>query len=287
MDIAKARIFAVVFFLFAVAEIARAQDTIQFAIAGDAGLTGPDIEELKDSILINGFREVILPGDNLYAGRYDWTWDGWKRVGLSFPVVAIGNHNGGYGKEMSYFSMPGEYYSKVIKGARFIVLNSDNEKTATEQCSWLENELEAAEDRLIFLVYHHPSYDLAAGHSWRSKESFQKCIRPILSAYKAKISAVLLGHDHISTLVDFGGVPAIVAGSGREVDKSKSVSYKEGGVQIQTAYLAPREKHWVSLTYREGDQKASIAFHRVQDQAIVCRARVQAELIELDQSCRR
>lgn len=282
-----AQIFSILFCLLVGAGVAPAQETTHLALAGDAGLSGADMDELKDSIYANGYREVVLPGDNLYAGRYDWTWDGWKRAGLKFPVVAIGNHHGGYENEIRYFAMPGEYYAKVINGARFLVLNSDNEITVGEQCTWLRDELQKADEKLIFLIYHHPSFDLGGGHSWRSKEAFQKCIRPLLLAYKSKISAILLGHEHISSLVNFGGVPAVVAGSGREVDKAKKVSYGEDGVKIQTAYLAPREKHWVSLDYLEGDNKASIIFRRVQDHAIVCRAEVQAEHIEMDSSCNR
>ena len=130
-------------------------DYFRMAVMGDAGLTGPDLDNLRSSIASEKINSLILPGDNLYFGRYNWTWDQWKQQGFNFDVVAIGNHHGGYDKEISYFKMPGEYFAVVKNKARFLVLNSDNQDNVDQQISWLRNELANATEKLIFLVFHH------------------------------------------------------------------------------------------------------------------------------------
>ncbi len=106
------------------------------AIMGDAGEAGADLNALKRSVMREGISSIIMPGDNLYSGTYASVWNDWKKSGLNFDIVAIGNHNDGYENEIAYFNMPAEYYSVKKDGARFIVLNSDNEENVAEQFAW-------------------------------------------------------------------------------------------------------------------------------------------------------
>ncbi|MGE0764630.1 MAG: metallophosphoesterase [Bdellovibrionales bacterium] len=247
----------------------------RMAVIGDAGLTGTDLDNLRDSIGLERVQSLILPGDNLYFGRYNWTWDRWKREGFRFDVVALGNHHKGYQNEIHYFGMPGEFFSTEKNGARFLVLNSDNVENAELQCAWLDEEIEKVTEKLVFLVYHHPTFNLNAGHDWRGKEKFQRCLRAFFKKNIERLTAVLLGHDHISTLVDFGGVNAIVAGSGREVNRSTPVNYEEDGFQIKTRYLAPMTQHWVSLDIPQAADQVDVHFIRVSDQTRTCSVKIK------------
>jgi hypothetical protein len=255
------------------------------AVIGDAGLAGGDLNRLRQSISNEGVKSLILPGDNLYFGTYQLTWTKWKTQGFHFDVVAIGNHNKSYQAEVSYFNMPGEFYSVVKNGARFIVLNSDNEATLDQQFSWLESELSVAHERLIFLVYHHPTYSVGSDDAWTQKKEFQLRMRPLLKLYDHKITALLLGHAHISALMDFGPTIGIVAGAGREALSANVVSYIENGEAIRTRYLAPAVQTWAKLEIADNAREAWVHFVRVSDNVKVCTAYLHNGYMELISGC--
>ena len=256
------------------------------AIVGDAGLIGPEMDALRDSIMNEKIKSVILTGDNLYFGNYAWTWNNWKKSGINFDVVAIGNHHKGYENEIKYFGSPGEFYSVVKNGARFIVMNSDNQANLDAQFGWLQEELTKAQEVLIFLVYHHPTYTSGSDDHWRQREQFQLRMRSVFKSELAKkISAVFLGHAHISALINFGDIPAVISGSGREVLKAKPVSYMSEDTAVKSLYLAPQTQHWASLKISENATEAQIEFIRVADQARVCTAVIGNRKITLDANC--
>ncbi len=256
------------------------------AIMGDAGRAGAELNKLKASIEKEKITSIIMPGDNLYAGTYESVWDNWKQSGFKFDVTAIGNHNSGYAKEANYFGMPSEYYSVVKQGARFIILNSDNAANVTEQFTWLKKEFAAATEQLIFLVYHHPTFTISKSHTWGEKKSFQLQMRDFLKANHPRITALLLGHDHMSEFVNFGPVPVVIAGSGREVRNEGPVSYTENDFKIETRFLAPQTAHWGLLEILPGAQEAVIHFVRVSDQKRSCTARFRNSDMILEGECR-
>lgn len=256
------------------------------AVMGDAGRAGSALNKLKTSVAKEKITSIIMPGDNLYSGSYESVWDNWKKSGFKFDITAIGNHNSGYKKEMKYFGMPAEYYSVVKEGARFIVLNSDNPKNVTEQFNWLKKEFAAASESLIFLVYHHPTFTISRSHLWVEKRSFQLQMRKFLKLNHTRITALLLGHDHMSEFMDFGPVPVVIAGSGREVRNEGPVSYTESGFKIETRYLAPQMAHWGLLEILPGAKEAVIHFVRVSDQRRSCSARFRNSDMILEGECR-
>ncbi len=257
----------------------------RMAIIGDAGEKGSSLNSLKKSIQMEGVNSLILPGDNLYSGTYESVWNDWKISGLKFDVVAIGNHTDGYDKEVKYFAMPAEYYSTIKYGARFIVLNSDNLNGVDQQIKWLENELEMAQENLVFLVYHHPTFTLTTKHNWMETMAFQSKLRNVLKNKGSKISAVFLGHDHISSFVNFGNTAAVVAGAGREVRSAEPVSYKENDFQIETQFLSPEEQHWSLLEIEEGSKSALVHFINVKTQKNMCTGHISHGPILLDSNC--
>ncbi|MFN8847895.1 MAG: metallophosphoesterase family protein [Bdellovibrionales bacterium] len=257
----------------------------QMAVVGDAGKPGNEMEALKQSLLQAGQKVLVMPGDNLYKGTYEKAWDSWKQEGFQFPVVAIGNHHDGYDKEVAYFGMPGEYYSRVIQGVRFIVLNSDNEENVSEQFRWLEKEILRAQEKHLFLVYHHPTFTVTQDHVWQERREFQIYMRQFLKTYHQRITALLLGHDHISTFVQFGPLVAMVAGSGRTLRDATPVNYNEEGFQVRTLYLAPKVQHWGILHFESASDKMRAGFVRVGDQKVVCAIDLSQKQVRMARSC--
>lgn len=258
---------------------------LNMAIIGDAGQAGPALDNLKSSIAKEGITSLVMPGDNLYKGTYESVWDNWKISGFKFDVVAIGNHNNGYDKEVRYFEMPKEFYSVVKNGARFIVLNSDNISTVDVQFDWLKQELDLATESLIFIVYHHPTFTISSNHKWDEKRAFQLQMREILKNYPSRITALLLGHDHMSSLLKFGDIPVVVTGGGRDVRNEGPVSYSEAGFKIETKYLTPQTAHWGLLEVLPGAKEAIIHFVRVSDQKRSCSARFKNSEMTLEGDC--
>jgi hypothetical protein len=256
------------------------------AIMGDAGKAGKALNNLKASLLKENVTSVIMPGDNLYSGTYDSVWNDWKKRGINFDVVAIGNHNDGYAAEIKYFQMPGEFYSVVKQGARFIVLNSDNTLNVSAQFTWLRKEMTRIKESLIFITYHHPTFTISKSHTWTEKREFQLQMRDFLNQYHNRITALFLGHDHVSEFLNFGPVPVVVSGAGREADKPKAVSFKEDGFQVETKYLTPGSQHWGLLEILPGAKEAVVNFIRVSDQKRVCAARFRNSEMILEGECR-
>jgi hypothetical protein len=115
---------------------------------------------------------------------------------------------------------------------------------------------------------------------------FQIRMRQVLNEYQNKISALILGHAHISAFMNFGSIPVIVAGAGREVLKAHPVSYQDQGVQVQTLFLAPREEHWAELEISRDAQEARFHFIRVADHHRTCSAHLAKGQLRLEDNCK-
>lgn len=245
-----------------------------FAIVGDGGRWNSWARTIAESIQKSGVKEMILPGDNLYDTylEYHDVWDPWiATAGANFTAVAIGNHRRSYEEEMAYFKLPGQYYSKLIDtGVRAIVLNSDNDKTGPTQAAWLDKELSLATEPLIFIIYHHPSYTITQTHHWAERRRFQEAIRPVIWAYRSKITALLLGHDHIASVVHFNDLPAIVSGLGHEARNESPRDEVQGGITVKTTWLSERKPYWVRLNVASKASSAEISFIRAATGEIGC-----------------
>lgn len=189
----------------------------RFGVIGDAGRETKGSASVRESLEAAQIRTLVLPGDNLYLTQkdtYESVWNPWRDRGFLFDVVAIGNHHLSYDAERKYFGMPAEYYVKVYGDTvRFLVLNSDNVKTGVEQAEWLDAQLEATSEPFIFPVFHHPSYSVSSFHKPAERAAFHAAVRPVIAKHRAKITALLLGHDHLATLLHFDDLPAIVSGA--------------------------------------------------------------------------
>lgn len=249
-----------------------------YAVVGDGGHWNAMARSVRDSILRDsGTRALILPGDNLYdvAKTYEQVWSPWSSKGLVFDVVAIGNHTRGYAEETRFFRMPGEYYARS-EGAlvRFLVLNSDNERTAAAQAQWLDQELTNARERFVFPVYHHPTYTVTSYHNWKEKAAFQRTIRPVLRKHRARITALLLGHDHIASLVTFDDLPAVVSGAVHETRAPERWNDTQDGVAVRTQWIFPRRAYWVRLRLPDEGAEAQAEFVRADNDQVSCGVRI-------------
>lgn len=258
MNIQRMNIFILVLSLGISNFVSAAE--VKLGVIGDAGRTTASSTLVRDSMLRKNVLSTIMPGDNLYTGTYSKVWDPWKKLGFSFDVIAIGNHNSGYQNEINFFKMPGEYYGKVINGARFLVLNSDNVNNVKEQMQWVDNQLANAEEHLIFIVYHHPTYTISSEHTWDEKKQFQLGMRSLFAKYRAKITALLVGHDHLATLIHFDDIPVIVSGAVQSVRVDKPVDYYEGKVHVKTHWYFDSTPHWAQLSYEENSDVVKVEF---------------------------
>ncbi len=273
--------------LLATFSLVPAAAGFEYAIVGDAGLVNDDHSLVRRSVKKAGVSALILPGDNLYETKqgYASIWNSWKERGFTFDVVAIGNHSAGYREEIRYFGMPDEAYSRVKGPARFIVLNSDNEKTVAAQLRFLNHELETAREPYVFIVYHHPTFTVSDRHNWYERKEFQLGLRRTLAERANRVTALIVGHDHIASLVSVSGVPMIVSGAVHESLPTQPRDYAEGPFKVETVWLFRNEAHWARLDVRSDEVRVSFV-HAASDQ-VVCAARIAPRPIRPHENCAR
>lgn len=252
-------------FMFLISITTFAQN--EFALIGDAGRITSNSKSVMNSILELGVSQLVMPGDNLYNSTYEKVWQPWINANLEFSVVAIGNHNSGYAKEMQFFNMPNEYYKKSLGFADFLVLNSDNTKNIKEQMEWLEEELQNSSP-LVFLVYHHPTYTISKVHKWTEKKTFQQSLAPLLKKYRSKITALIVGHDHLASLIHFGDLPVILSGAVQDVRNDSPVDYVTDGIRIKTEWYFDETPHWARL--KISSTSATVDFIKASNHQIQC-----------------
>ncbi len=245
----------------------------QFALVGDAGRWNNNTQVLKDSLKSYKTFHLVMPGDNLYEGTYNKAWNPWIQDGFRFPVVALGNHNDTYQKEIAFFNMPGEYFSKKFTDGQlqYIVLNSDNTKNISEQMTWLENELAVSTAKQIYLVYHHPSRTIAS-HTWGEKKAFHEKLVPIVNKHRSKITALIIGHDHIAALIHFNNLPVIISGSTQNPRTERPVNNVQSGITVRTDLHYDSEPYWVQQIVNNNN--SDFVFIRAKDNKVMCKANI-------------
>ncbi|MBU6375760.1 MAG: metallophosphoesterase, partial [Bdellovibrionales bacterium] len=240
-----------------------------------------------DSIRTAGIFQVIMAGDNIYdtSQSYGQVWGPWLDTGFQFPVVAIGNHTRGYSEEVTFFRTPGEFYSWTSAGARFLVLNSDREDSADSQARWLSEQLKSAQEKIIFLVYHHPPVTLTARHSWTEKRRFHEATLPVILANRKKISAILVGHDHITSLTEFGEIPVVVSGAVHESIPTSPVNSLQRGYPVSTRWLFRDGFYWTRMDVDGSTGSVGLSFVRSNPDEVSCTARIQPRPMVLSENC--
>lgn len=234
------------------------------AVIGDAGIVKPSTQALRDLLYKNNLKQLVVLGDNMYNpfDTYENVWDSWKKLGLEFTVLTIGNHNSGYAKEVKYFNLPAENYYKEIGGALFIVLNSDNKSTGAAQIQWLDSVLGQSNYKMNFLVYHHPSVTLTDNHHWDERIEFQTGMRKILKKYPNKITAVMNGHDHAAGFFMVDNVPLIVNGASFEEKRFNDPLVKDFQFNVIKGWSSKGGLWWSKLDFNTTTNEAWIHYLR-------------------------
>lgn len=249
-------------------------ENFKFGIVGDAGLWNQNTQNVQKSMLYRQVNQLIMPGDNLYKGTYNDAWSPWINKNFEFSIVAIGNHNNGYQNEVSFFKMPAEYYAKYFGRSEFLVLNSDNTKNVDEQIKWLEQILFSSQSLQTFIVYHHPSLSIG-DHKWTEKRQFQIAVRSLFKKYRNKITAVLVGHDHIASLIHFDDLPVLVSGSVQSPDKGRATDNTQEGIKVKTEILFSAAPYWIEQLTDDDSEETVFNFLRAIDSKVLCTAYIK------------
>lgn len=260
-----------VFLLFLTIHPSFGENSVSFAVIGDAGHPSVHTNVIKESIKSSGVKNLILPGDNIYdlSLSYDDVWGSWNE--FNFSVVALGNHHQSYEEEIEYFKIPNEYFSKVFKGIKFIVLNSDNKLNVDEQVSFLEKELKVSSgDQPLFVVFHHPPATVSYRHSWQEREEFQNKIRPILMRFRHRIDGILVGHDHQASIFSYGDIPVIVSGAVFEYFPSRFVDQTINGIVASSIWRFDSGYFWVRLDVDKKNNWTWVNFIDAYKDKVVC-----------------
>jgi predicted phosphodiesterase len=260
----------IVLLLSSVCTSALPAANLKFGVIGDAGLWNSNSEGVQKSMIRSSVKNLILPGDNLYHSTYADVWGHWTQKGFSFDVVAIGNHTAGYPQEIAFFRMPAEFFSVVKGTSRFIVLNSDNKTNVPAQAAFLEAELTRATESSVFIVYHHPTYTLSRTHVWTEKSDFQLAVRAIFKRFRSKITALVVGHDHLALLAHFGDLPVILSGAVQEVRADTPRSGVQDGVQVTTNWFFDGSPYWAQLEIPATGRTVQVDFIRASDDQKSC-----------------
>jgi len=253
-----------------------AADVSTFAIIGDAGVWNSHSEQVRDSIQRSKVKHLIMPGDNLYdiKQKYQDVWKHWSERGMEFSVVALGNHRRSTAEEIEYFNMPKDYYSKAIGDSLFVVLNSENDSAGREQAAYLELQLNNLKQKYAFVVFHRPPVTLTPKHRWEQRKDFHQAIRPLLTKYKETITGVIVGHDHIASLVEMSGIPLIVSGAVFESQIHRPVDFKDSDVNVKTQWLSEGGYYWARMDVESEKNQVWITFVRSDKEGGSCKVRI-------------
>lgn len=274
-------------FFVLIAHSVHTSAVTSFGLIGDGGAARPEITSLRDSMKFKGINQVLLLGDNLYdlKSTYEEVWNPWIKMGFRFPAVAIGNHNKGYQQEISFFRIPGEFYSYVIGQARFIVLNSDDESTGLKQAQFLEQTIVAAKEPQIFILVHHPYVTISDHHHWEERKGFQSPFRGVLKKYSQRLTAVFSGHDHLATAIDINGLPLLIDGTAFETFQGKNLNYRDrDGFMVRSLWTYHGGFYWMKLTL--ADTESWVEYIRTDSSETSCSIRIFPRPYKVGTNCK-
>lgn len=255
-------------------------DKGQFGNEGSSGL----IRSLNTSRIEN----IVMAGDNAdwwWTEDYAKVWKGFEN--FNFEVVAIGNHNKGYEKEIDFFKLQNEFYTIKKQGLQFIVLNSDNESNLREQGLFLYQTLrEANEDDVVILVYHHPFFTVGGSHNWHEKENFQNSILPIIENFKNKVSAIINGHVHTAAVWEANGIPIIFSSSPVQSYNIKYRTYwDDRGFKVKAQHIASRSKYWLRLDIDTDSRNIWLNYVSIKENDVTCSILLNNKRIWVQENC--
>lgn len=179
---------------------------VHFLVFGDSkgSIHFPDVLKRADSLKPDfciTTADLVNKGAGS-SGVKDYTlldsMGGWfMRKYPMWPTV--GNHeeaggDNGIENFTNFFGMEKAMYSFEYGNAKFIALPWPKIKSDSIKLQWLENELETAKGKHIFIYKHRPHYTVGR-KSYSDVEGKETATTKLYDKYKVK--AVFSGHDHI------------------------------------------------------------------------------------------
>lgn len=172
---------------------------------------------------------LIINGGDLVNRSTEHQWQLYHDISSSYasttPLVPIlGNHefyqdpSARYYEEVYGFSAQPDYFSFLLKGVVFVILDSNfkrrDDAYLAAQLTWLEQTLaEHAHRHLIIVGYHHPAY--SSGMSTLAMPYESRYIRqnwlPLFRRFG--VDLIVNGHDHIYERLQYEGLQAVIAGA--------------------------------------------------------------------------
>jgi hypothetical protein len=206
--------------------------SIRFAVIGDFGSAGPNLEAVATMIKSWDVDFIITTGDNNYPDGEAATID--ANIGQYFQEYiypyhgdygpggetnrffpALGNHDWNtrdLQPYFDYFTLPGNerYYDFVIEPVHFFAVDSDWREPdgigrSSVQATWLQERLAASTAQWKLVYMHLPPYSSAR---WGSQAAVQWPYR------EWGATAVLSGHDHVYERLLIDDFPYFVNGLG-------------------------------------------------------------------------
>lgn len=244
-----------------------------FAVFSDVGQFQPHLGYLMSSLKRSNIKDIVMAGDNVYEHGlgHQIVWNTW-RENFNFFGVAIGNHHQGYQQAINFFKLPGEYYTRIRKDIRIIVLNSDNMNNVDQQAVFLEHVLKNAVEKFVFVTFHHSPVTISRKHDWKEREQFANKILPILLRYKQKITAVFVGHDHQSSLYQVNGLLFILAASAYQNRESYYSNYVDNdrGINVKTLWNYLSGRMWLKVTTNSKNGSVLFSFIEIDKKIVEC-----------------
>ncbi len=204
-----------------------------FAVLGDnrgddTGRLAPAFLEIIRAIGEAAPALVLNTGDMIYghttdAARVRDQWQRYRAAISEFraPVFHVpGNHDiWGRASARQYRELWGPtWFALDHANARFIGLDTETDagRVGTKQFRWLQQQLEQAGPRMVFVFLHRPLFpvDGALGSSLDAHPSARDALHRLFVKHRESIRAVFVGHEHGYDFQERDGVPYYITGGG-------------------------------------------------------------------------
>jgi acid phosphatase type 7 len=191
-----------------------AQTGFHFAVLGDTRANPPVHSAISQAIAAARPDLVLHTGDLVDDGANPGLWNAFLKIEEPMLRLApfyptLGNHEGNSPLYFQLFHLPGggSYYAFDHANARFIVLKADSYDPAPfapggGQRAWLEQQLQGAAGRWIFVSFHVPLHTSFSEDP--SEVGLRRQLAPLFEQYH--VAVVFGGHIHSYERVLAGGV---------------------------------------------------------------------------------
>jgi hypothetical protein len=200
-----------------------AEDSLRFAVIGDAGTGGRQQYDVAAMMAAYHrrfpFDFVLMLGDNLYGAespddyrrKFEVPYAPLLDAGVDF-YASLGNHDDRSQRLYELFNMNDQlFYSFAPDGhdVRFFALYSDYLDPV--QLRWLEAELAGSDESWKICFFHHPLYSSGGRHG--PDLELRRALEPLFIEYG--VDVVFAGHEHFYERIrPQNGITHFISGAG-------------------------------------------------------------------------